>query len=511
MQVLASASRRRVTEPSTPTQSPPAALHKTPKPTGRRRAKSDSVTARLSAITLHPVDMPGLSPYSSATQASYASLARSLAQAAVAVRRGSIIGGNSEVAYSLPSSVLHGAPANSEYTQFGAPDTGAESPWQQPPSAFSDWGSSRNSIATYTPTPADHIEDPFEFDNPENNPNPPSPFDPHAPIQENYNTFAAAIEMNRYKRPFVMPTFPTSGLMRRRHMSPLCTEPQNTSSFPPPPPADRRDSRVNEYADAFSASTTKSHTPSEAPVQYPEPQPSLAARRNQALPSLLNATLPPIRGKSFNEALLARDEDTAALNSMRRFHSIEGDPDNRAKMRRGLYGEGKQESPFKLDIFDNPRTEAGETEIAQTCPTLVSLSSPKEQSPSSSSSSSEDTEQSQPSSTFSPTPPCHKQDGLPDLGFTASASPESASLPDAYPMHLPEHQLYKHAAFSQYYDFNSEASSASSGILLGKETNAFPFEEFLNARLSSPTKVAKPVEDILEHQTQTIIYPPFRC
>ena len=44
MQVLASASRRRVTKSSTPTQSPPAALHKTPKPTGRRWAESDAST-----------------------------------------------------------------------------------------------------------------------------------------------------------------------------------------------------------------------------------------------------------------------------------------------------------------------------------------------------------------------------------------------------------------------------------------------------------------------------------
>ena len=453
--------------------------------------------------------MPGLSPYSSPTEASYASLSRSLAQAVVAVRRASIIGGNCEVAYSLPPSVLHGAPVNSEYILNL--ELQILEPWQQPPSAFSDWGSSRNSIATYTPTPADHIEDPFEFDKPENNPNPPSPFDPHAPIQENYNTFAAAIEINRYNRPFVMPTFPTSGLIKRRHMSPLCVEPQNTSSPPPLPPVDHRDSCPNEFADAFSTSTTKSHTPSEALVQYPEPQFSWAARRNHALPSLLSPILPPIRSKSFNEGFLALDEEaqpTATLNSMRRSHSIEGDSDKRTKICRGLYGEGQPESPFKLDIFDNPWTEAGETETAQTSPTLAPLSSPKEQSPSS---SSEDTEQSHSSSTFSPTPPRHKEDGLPDLGFTASATPESAtfhnhvlstaSLPDAYPMHLPEHQLFKHVGFSQYYDFNSEASSASSGILLGKEANAFPFEEFLNARFSSLTKVVKPVD----HQTQTMV------
>ena len=82
-------------------------------------------------------------------------------------------------------------------------------------------------------------------------------------------------------------------------------------------------------------------------------------------------------------------------------------------------------------------------------------------------------------SVYSPTPT------PPELTHT-TATPESATfenlqveaLPEAYALHLPENQL-----FARYYDFPSEASSASSGILLGKEGNSFPFEEFLNARL----------------------------
>ncbi|KAF8460773.1 hypothetical protein BDZ91DRAFT_766111 [Kalaharituber pfeilii] len=111
---------------------------------------------------------------------------------------------------------------------------------------------------------------------------------------------------------------------------------------------------------------------------------------------------------------------------------------------------------------------------------------------------------------------CVKQDRIPDLGFIASsATPESgtfddhtaavAALPDSYQMHMPEHQLFRHTRLAQYYDFPSEGSSASSGILLGKETNAFPFEEFLSARLSAAAAAAKarPLECTMSINKQT--------
>ena len=503
MQVLESAGRRRVTEPSSPTHQPQeVAPQKAPKITGRRRAKSDSATARLNTtVTVHPVEMPNFSPYySSPTEASYASLARSLAQAAAAVRQASFIGGINEYSHVIPQAVLGGIPIHPEHNSNYLVQNN-ETPWQQPASAFSDWGSSRNSIAVYTPTPAGQLEDPFEFDNPTNSQTAQSPFDTHAPVQDDFNMFAAAIEMNQYNRPFVMPAFPTSGLMKRRQMSPLCAEPQNTSSLPSIAPSvlDRRDSCPSEFVDAFSAFNTSSSIGSDQMVQYSEVQSSLATRRKQACPTLLSSGPSSSRSRSFNGALpVMQEETTAEIKSVRRPRSIEDDFDKRAKVCHGLAIES---STFNLNIFNTPIGNNN------TSPRLPPLSSPRDLQPL----------QDDKEMCCSPTPRL-KQERIPDLDFSGtSVTPESATfdshlpsvalLPDTYQMHLPEHQLYKHAGLPDYYDFPSEGSSASSGILLNKETNAFPFEEFLSARLS--TKV-KPLDGVIDSQ-QSLVYSQFRC
>ncbi|KAF8417435.1 hypothetical protein EV426DRAFT_540372, partial [Tirmania nivea] len=340
MQVLEPAGRWRITEPSSPThQSQEAAEFKV---TGRRRAKSDS--------TVHPVEMPNFSPYSSPTEASYASLTRSLDPAAAAMRQASFIGGINEYSHVIPQAALAGIPIYPEHNHYHLVHN-TETPWQQPVSAFSDWGSSRNSIAVYTPTPAGQLEDPFEFDNPTNSQTAESPSDTHAPVQDDFSKFAAAIEMNQYNKPFIMPALPIFGLMKRRQMSPLCAEPQNKSSLPSTALSlGRRDSCPCEFVDASNAFNTRSSIGSDQYVQHSEVQSPFATRRKQACPTLLSIRPPSGRSKSFNGALL-EEEATAEIKSMRQPRSMKDDFDKNAKVCHGLATES---SNFNLNIFNAP-------------------------------------------------------------------------------------------------------------------------------------------------------------
>ena len=494
MQVLESAGRRRVTEPSSPTHQPQGAA--------RRRAKSDPATTRLNTIvTVHPVEMPNFSPYPPPTEASYASLACSLDQAAAAVRQMSLIGGVNEYSRVIPQAALGGAPIYPEHNNNYLVQN-IETPWQQPASAFSDWGSSRNSIAVYTPTPAGQLEDPFEFDNPTNSQKAQSPFDTHTPVQDDFNMFAAAIEMNQHNRPFVMPAFPTSGLMKRRQMSPLCAEPQNTSSLPSIAPSvlNHRDSCPSEPADASGTFNTRSSVGSDQIVQHSEVQSPLATRRKQACLSLPSSGPPSSSNKSFSGALSAMktEEITADIKSIRQPLPIEDDFGKHAEVYHGLV---TGLSMFNFNIFNAP---IGNDNASSQLPPLSSPRGPQPL---------QDDEES----CCSPTPRL-EQERIPDLDSSdISVTPESATfdnhmpsvalLPDRYQMHLPEHQLYKHMGLPNYYDFPSEGSSASSGILLNKETNAFPFEEFLSARLN--TKV-KPLDGAVDSQ-KSLVYSQFPC
>ncbi|RPB28292.1 hypothetical protein L211DRAFT_845380 [Terfezia boudieri ATCC MYA-4762] len=493
MQVLESTGRRRITEPSSPTNQPQeTASQKALKFTGRRRAKSDSATSHFSTTVT-------VSPYFSPSEASYASLARSLDQAAAAVRQMSLIGEINKYSFVIPETALGGVPIYTEHdTNYLVQNV--ETLWQQPASAFSDWGSSRNSVAVYTPTPAGQLEDPFEFDNPPNSQTAQSPFDTRAPVQDDFNLFAAAIEMNQYNRPFVMPAFPTSGLMKRRQMSPLCSEPQNSSSLPSIAPSvlNGRDSCPSESGDAFNTFYTRSPIDSDQMVQLSEVQSSLATRRKQACPTLLSSSPPSSRSKSFSGALpvMEVEEAAAEIKAMRRPLLIKDDFDKRAN----CHGLATESSTFNLNIFNTS------IDNENASPQLPPLSSPRDLQPL----------QGDEEPCCSHTPRL-KQEHIPELDFSdTSVTPESATfdnhmqsvtlLSNTYQIHLPEHRLYKHMGLPNYYDFPSNGSSASSGILLSKETNAFPFEEFLSARLN--TKV-KPLDGAVDSQ-QSLVYPQFR-
>lgn len=478
MQVLESASQRRATEPSSPANLQEVALSKITKPSGRRRAKSDTATARFNTSVTLPPDMPTSSPYSSPAEASYASLARSLAQASVAVRQASFVGGIHDYRHGIAQAALSLVPPHPEYHHHTLQSI--ETPWQQPASAFSDWGSSRNSMAAYTPTPSGQLEDPFEFDSPIGAQKPQSLPHSHVPIQDDFDMFAAAVEMNRYTRPFVMPAFPTNGLVRRRKLSPLCAERIVT----PLSTKDRRDSCPPEVGDAPSTSQTQHSGGSKQ--QYPDTQSSIAARRKQSCPTLLSNGPQPSRIRSFKGALPVMQEEITPDAKPKRQSIEDTDHDSRA------CGTLKVEpTPFNLNIFN---AIMGTGSCSSPKPLLHS--SPRELGPL----------EDERALCCSPTP--HLKQDIPDLEFTTSATPESAtfdnhmpsvaSLPDTYHMHLPEDRLYVHPGLSEYYDFPSEGSSASSGIILGKETNAFPFEEFLQARLNT-TKV-KPLDALGSQQ-----------
>src|SRR5207244_1931626 len=85
-----------------------------------------------------------------------------------------------------------------------------------PVSSFSDWGSSRSSVAAYTRTPAGQSEDPFEYDKRsslsspypnggsfEGNSHPASAVPPV--LQEDFSEFARAVEWNAAQKFFANP------------------------------------------------------------------------------------------------------------------------------------------------------------------------------------------------------------------------------------------------------------------------------------------------------------------
>ncbi|RPB03201.1 hypothetical protein L873DRAFT_288823 [Choiromyces venosus 120613-1] len=340
-QILALAGRRRATEPSSPVSSSPLLL-----PTGATTTTNSSgTTFPADSMMVTPksprrvksfADIPstparfaekhgeGVSPYSSPSEASYASLARSLAIAAAAAAHADSVGGFQENSHEIPNQ----SQPQSQLPGYTYPFTlgGTESPW--PISRFSDYGSSTASSIIYTPTPAGQLEDPFEYDqiSPDsdhhydgnsqsnNNSQPESAgyFDYHYP-QEDFAAFAAAIDVTSTQRTFVLPAMPPTRFLR----SPRVGDGQE---FQPQPHHNhnqqqqreemserdffRRDSCPDEFLDAFSSIdlpeqpsdelpriknefTPTPTTPSEAEPSSPINQQSLANRRKAPTPTPL--------------------------------------------------------------------------------------------------------------------------------------------------------------------------------------------------------------------------------
>lgn len=226
------------------------------------------------------------SPYDSPAQASYASLARSLAQAAAAAARANTVGGFQENGYGLSQGFCFGG----QDVPYSSGLDGTQSPW--PVSRFSDYGSS-NATPLYTPTPAGQLEDPFEYDcmaqptDTEQTETDSSSFGGYEYPAEDFTAFAAAIHMNSLSSTFSLPSAPPGRFVREKSVGPF-NEP--TWDEPHPSHFARRGSCPGEFIEAFG-SVEIQQGPFQLPVEpsQPESQDSLAARRRRPKPTPLGS------------------------------------------------------------------------------------------------------------------------------------------------------------------------------------------------------------------------------
>ncbi|CAZ81345.1 unnamed protein product [Tuber melanosporum] len=388
-QILASAGRRRATEPSSPVSSSPLL------PTGATTTASSGTVFPVDSMMIAPkpprraksfADIPstptrfakkhgeGVSPYSSPSEASYASLARSLAVAAAAAAHADSVGGFQVNSHEIPNR----SQPQSQLPGYMHPFTlgGAESPW--PISRFSDYGSSTASSVIYTPTPAGQLEDPFEYDqiSPDsdhhyeggdsqsgNTPAEPAGyFDYHYP-QEDFSAFAAAIDVTSTQRTFVLPAMPPTRFLR----SPRAGDGQGSQPQPQPHRDNhyynldqqqqreevserdfiRRDSCPGEFLDAFSSIDLPEQAQNElprtedelTPEAEPSHQQSLANRRKAPTPtplgtaSLRNSFLPQPTAPPHSSTLPSSNLSLPAT-SMRRIKSTSSTITNTATLSR---------------------------------------------------------------------------------------------------------------------------------------------------------------------------------
>lgn len=254
----------------------------TPRP---RRVKSTTELPKTPATRFQ--ESMDSSPYDSPAEASYASLARSLAQAAAAAARANSVGGFQENGYGLPQGLYFGG-RDTPYSQ--GPD-GTQSPW--PISRFSDYGSS-NATPLYTPTPAGQLEDPFEYDCTTQSAEErgietdSGPFSGYEYPTDDYAAFAAAIRVNTMSNTFSLPSAPPGRFVREKSVDPF-DEPI-TWDEPHPSHFIRRDSCPGEFIEAFgSVEIEQGPFQSLVETSQSELQDSLAARRRRPKPTPLGS------------------------------------------------------------------------------------------------------------------------------------------------------------------------------------------------------------------------------
>lgn len=330
-----------------------------------RRARSVSELRR----THLPIEESNadISPYTSPSEASYASLARSIAVAAAAAAHADAVGGFQE----NPQEIHH---MQDQRLFSPIPLPGTESPWLM--SHFSDYGSSTASSIIYTPTPSGQLEDPFEYDQ----------VSPHSGLieqthsdsdvgyfdyrytVEDISEFAAALDATT-DRTFVLPAVLPTRFLRtaRPNSGQFNGEQQEQQRFV------QHDSCSNEFVAAFG-SVGLEHQPSQLSqeITEPKPQPSLAARRRAP-------GLPPLGVASVRSSLMgdlprsAREPQTAYLSlpctPMRRVRST-GAPGFENREPRGYLGISPPTSPISpshspcfsgLPPSDEDDAMAGET------------------------------------------------------------------------------------------------------------------------------------------------------
>ncbi|KAI9819877.1 MAG: hypothetical protein M1827_006446 [Pycnora praestabilis] len=163
MQTIESAGRFNYTEPSTPSLFYPADYYSSDMDRTRQR----SMIEDMSAPTNYAGSIEGLprhTQYESPSEASYASLARSLAAAEAAVAQGSFDNHMLEGSQGLPRCDYpvdtHAVSTSYQIDNNLSKNSFSNNVTPFTVSAFSDYGSSRTSSVTWTP--AMQLEDPFE-------------------------------------------------------------------------------------------------------------------------------------------------------------------------------------------------------------------------------------------------------------------------------------------------------------------------------------------------------------
>ncbi|KAI5839967.1 hypothetical protein DFP73DRAFT_192690 [Morchella snyderi] len=330
-QILESAGRRRVTEPSSPVSFNPSRSATYYQAGSSNCATTPSTTATANSKprrTKSTTELPktpasrfqgsmNSSPYQSPAEASYASLERSLAQAAAATARANSMGGLHDLYGTSAHLYLNESLENS----FSQSLDGTQSPW--PTSHFSDYGSS-NATPLYTPTPAGQLEDPFEYDGLTQSSGASQHSVPHTSAfgqyeypAEDYAAFAAAIQMNTMSNTFALPSAPPGRFVREKQINPW--EEQEPCYQNPM----RRDSCPGEFIEAFGSVEIKQEPFALEPIQT-ESQASLAARRRGPKPTPLGSASLHRRG-SVTLPQSAKEPKTAHLSQpatpMRRIKS----------------------------------------------------------------------------------------------------------------------------------------------------------------------------------------------
>ncbi|KAI9722274.1 MAG: hypothetical protein M1812_001746 [Candelaria pacifica] len=229
--------------------------------------------------------------YRSPSDASYASLQRSIAVAKAAYVQGTfndtIIEGANEVSVLDHSAFSPVRLHNQDYSE-----NAVTCPF--PSSAFSEWGSSKASSVGWTP--AHQLEDPFDF-------GVVHPPQAHSDLQQVHSypafdpNFANAVGADQFQTPFIMADFSLQALSETQQ------QPSGPSAFTASPTQSndgiqsRRDSYSSDLVNHLSNVEIEPRPAGEVVFKQPETLPNLAVRRQRQRPAALgNASM---RSQSF--------------------------------------------------------------------------------------------------------------------------------------------------------------------------------------------------------------------
>ncbi|KAI9847753.1 MAG: hypothetical protein M1838_000798 [Thelocarpon superellum] len=312
--------------------------------------------------------------YGSSTEASYASLSRSLAAAAAAMAEGAYddsIGQSGDVLLPPDSGIMQSASVTAE-SMITA---------HAPTSAFSDWGSSRNSSMVWTPAQQSDA-DPLDFSSFYTQPRQQTIPEHSEPsnLHEIHANFSNAIDANNLKNPFVIPVFPSqlAHIQQRQQMH--AQLPLHSSQVQPQPQAQSQaQAQEPQFCEApteeptslsqstFSTSdlspTTATHDIKTIDLQPPSTSPpavegntgstNIAARRKRPRPAALGSAA--LRSHSylgsFPVSPNAKSSFLGPQPTVRRIKSTGGNLNTlRGRVQKGAPGSA-QRSPLNFETF----------------------------------------------------------------------------------------------------------------------------------------------------------------